>query len=229
MTFERNLSDFREGEYLILHRESVMSGIKCTINRFEDDNTIILEVYSPNLPIDMEPYYNTPLCLDKDLVDLRQSVYNNFLWDLPYEKKFWDNCILNTKSSPVFKDKREYEEELEDTETNFNLRLLPRQKEAIINSLSAENYYLIQGPPGTGKSFVLSFVILEEIAYLKHKVIVVGPNHMAINNTLIQVAKNCPSYSQLLCKVGDTYVPLMCKVGQTYNAPNFKIVLNEEV
>lgn len=217
VTFEKNLSDFKEGECLVLHKEEIVSGIKCTLNRFEDDNTIVIEVFPPNLPIDIDSYYNKPLCLDKDLVDLRQHVYSNFLIKLPFEKDFWDKCILNTKSSPVFKDKKEFEEELDDTVNNFGLSLLPRQREAIINSMASEDYYLIQGPPGTGKSFVLSFIILEEIAYLNHKVIVIGPNHMAINNTLNQVAKNCPSYT-----------PLVYKVGQSYNAPDFKTTFDGE-
>lgn len=217
VTFEKNLSDFKEGECLVLHKEEIVSGIKCTLNRFENDNTIIIEVFPPNLPIDIDSYYNVPLCLDKDLVDLRQHVYSNFLIKLPFEKDFWDNCILNTKSTPVFKDKKEFDEELDDTVNNFGLNLLPRQREAIINSMASEDYYLIQGPPGTGKSFVLSFIILEEIAYLNHKVIVIGPNHMAINNTLIQVAKNCPSY-----------IPLVYKVGQSYNAPDFKTIFDGE-
>lgn len=217
VTFEKNLSDFKEGECLVLHKEEIVSGIKCTLNRFEDDNTIVIEVFPANLPIDIDSYYNKPLCLDKDLVDLRQHVYSNFLIKLPFEKDFWDKCILNTKSSPVFKDKKEFEEELDDTVNNFGLSLLPRQREAIINSMASEDYYLIQGPPGTGKSFVLSFIILEEIAYLNHKVIVIGPNHMAINNTLNQVAKNCPSYT-----------PLVYKVGQSYNAPDFKTTFDGE-
>ena len=217
VTFEKNLSDFKEGECLVLHKEEIVSGIKCTLNRFEDDNTIIIEVFPPNLPIDIDSYYNKPLCLDKDLVDLRQHVYSNFLIKLPFEKDFWDKCILNTKSSPVFKDKKEFEEELDDTVNNFGLSLLPRQREAIINSMASQDYYLIQGPPGTGKSFVLSFIILEEMAYLNHKVIVIGPNHMAINNTLNQVAKNCPSYT-----------PLVLKVGQSYNAPDFKTTFDGE-
>ena len=67
VTFDTNLSDFKEGECLILHqKEDVVDGIKCTINRFEDDNTIILEVHPYNMPTDLDTYYNAPLCLDKD-------------------------------------------------------------------------------------------------------------------------------------------------------------------
>lgn len=214
---EKNLSDFKEGEYIILHKKESTSGIKCTINRFEDDSTIILEVFSRNLPSDLKTYYNIPLCLDKDLVDLRESVFDNFLVKLPIANKFWNKLIINTKQVPIFKEKTDIEDELEDTIKNFKLNLLPRQREAIINCMAAEDYYLVQGPPGTGKSFVLSFIILEEIAYFNHKVIVIGPNHMAINNTLNQVAKNCTAY-----------IDLLNKVGRSYNAPDFKVIQNDE-
>lgn len=213
VTFEKNLSDFKEGDSVLLHKEDVVSGIKCNVNRFEGDNTLIIEVYSGNLPNDsyMCSYYDTPLCLDKDIVDLRQSVYSNFLSELPRDKDFWKNNLLNTKASPVFKDKKEFEKDIDDV---VNVELLPRQREAIINSLAAEDYYLIQGPPGTGKSFVLSLIILEEMFYLNHKVIVIGPNHMAINNTLIRVLKSCPIN--------------VLKVGQSYNAPDFKMIFNDK-
>lgn len=214
---ERNLSDFKEGDCLLLHREGINAGIKCTVNRFEDDETIIIEVFPPNIPSDLSTYYDTPLSLDKDLVDLREHVFDNFLVKLPFEREFWNKQIINTKPVPALKDKAEFEVEMDDTITNFNLNLLPRQREAIVNSMASEDYYLIQGPPGTGKSFVLSFVILEEIAYMNHKVIVIGPNHMAINNTLSQVAKNCPGYLRCLNKVG-----------QTYNAPDFRLLRDGE-
>lgn len=218
VTFEKNLSDFKEGECLVLHKdEDNVYGIKCTINRFEDDNTIIIEVFPTNLPVDLDSYYDIPLCLDKDLVDLRQHVYDNFMIKLPSESEFWNKNILNTKSSPVFNDKEKLKEELEESIAGFNLNLLPRQMEAITNSMAADDYYMIQGPPGTGKSFVLSCIIMEELVYLKHKVIIIGPNHLAINNTLIQVVRNFPFV-----------YPAVLKVGQIYNAPNYSITLDAQ-
>lgn len=213
ITFEKNLSDFKEGECLILHKkEEIVSGIKCTINGFEDDNTMVIEVYPSNIPIDIDSYYDTSLCLDKDLVDLRRHVYDNFMIKLSHEKDFWDNLILNTKRTPSFTDKEKLKEALKLGIEEFGYNLLPRQEEAALNSVTAEDYYLIQGPPGTGKSFVLSIIIMIELAILKNKVIVIGPNHMAINNTLIQVVKNFPYL-----------YPIVFKVGQSYNAPNYKV------
>ena len=208
-----NLADFKEGECLVLHKEDTISGIQCILNSFIIDDDIILGVFPPNMPISIESYYDIPLLLDRDMVDLREHVYWPFTWTLPEEDKFWDNLILNSKPTPTFMDEEKNTEELEDTIKNFKLDLLPRQKEAILNSMSAKDYYLIQGPPGTGKSFLLALIMLEEITYFNHKVVVIGPNHMAINNALVQVLKTAPTYSTLIYKVG-----------QSYNAPKHKVI-----
>ena len=212
-----NLADFKEGECLVLHKEESLSGIQCTLNSFIGDDEIILEVFPPNMPISIDSYYDVPLLLDRDKVDLREHVYWPFTWNLSGDDEFWNNLILNSRPTPIFEDKEKNTEELDDTIKNFKLDLLPRQKEAILNSMSAKDYYLIQGPPGTGKSFVLALIMLEEIAYFNHKVVVIGPNHMAINNALGQVLKTAPPYS-----------PIVYKVGQSYNAPKHKVVFEDK-
>jgi len=209
ISFEKNLADFKEGDAVVLHDGSPAFGIKATIYSIVDDNNIELEVYPPNLPIPYDGFFDKPLQLDKDCVDLRESVYYKFLAELSYETKFWQDLILNNPHTPTFEDIEKCSEELDDTCTNFKLKLLPNQREAILRSMASKDYYLMQGPPGTGKSFVLSVIIIEEIAYFNHKVIVVGPNHMAINNTLEQALRLAPPYSQVFFKVG-----------QSYNAPN---------
>ena len=65
VTMRINLADFKEGECLILHEENTLLGIKCRLNAFEDDNTIILEVYPRNMPSDIDDYYDKSLVLDK--------------------------------------------------------------------------------------------------------------------------------------------------------------------
>lgn len=214
---EKNLADFKEGDPVLLHSERDRFGIKCNVYSFDnEENTITIEVHRRNVPADLKAYHDIPLSLDRDLVDLRPNVYSHFTSTLPYDKTFWETHIINTKATPSFRNIEECERELEDTITNFELDLLPKQKEAILKSMAAEDYYLIQGPPGTGKSFVLAYVILEELLYFNHKVIVIGPNHLAINNALIQVAKACPASLQT-----------MFKVGQEYNAPAYSITTPE--
>ena len=213
-----NLADFKEGECLILHKENTVSRIKCRLNAFQNDDTIILEVFPPDMPSDLETYYNIPLLLDKDKVDLRNNVYYPFTFSLPGDSDdFWNKMILNSCPKPTFENKEQCEESLKETKEFFNLSLLPKQEEAILNCMQAKDYYLIQGPPGTGKSFVLGIVIVEELFDLKHNVIVIGPNHMAINNAMGQFVKLAPQYSVLATKVG-----------QTYNAPTIKVAYEDK-
>ena len=183
-----NLADFKEGECLVLHKEGTLSGIQCTLNSFIGDDEIILEVFPPNMPSALDSYYDVPLLLDRDKVDLREHVYWPFTSQLSsLDEDFWKNLLLNSKPTPIFEEKEKNEEEVLDSEKYFNIELLPKQREAVVNSMSAKDYYLIQGPPGTGKSFVLGFTIIEEMLFLEHKVVIIGPNHMAINNTMQQV------------------------------------------
>ena len=209
-----NLSDFKEGECLILHKENTTSGFECDLYSFEGDNYIIIQVFPQKFPSDIESYYDIPLVLDKALVDLRTFVYIPFLACLPGSgDDFWKSLILNKRPKPTIEEKEKNAEELDDTAINHGFDLLPSQREAIINCMSAKDYFLIQGPPGTGKSFVLAFIIIEEMFYFHHKVIVIGPNHMAINNTLEQCLKSFPTCSGSIIKAG-----------QRYNAPTKKVI-----
>ena len=214
-----NLADFKEGEGLILHKEKNDAiGFECTLYEFEGEDTIILDVFPPKMPSNIEEYYDRPLFLDKAHLDLRPWVYDPFVCSLPiHDEDFWNTLLINNKPSPTLEDVDKCEVELDETLETFKLKLLPNQRDAVLNSMSAIDYYLIQGPPGTGKSFVLSLIIFEEIAYFHHKVIVIGPNHMAINNTLIQVLKQFPGYSSFLIKVG-----------QLYHAPKLKVEFKGE-
>ena len=207
--FSKNLSDFKEGECLLLHKDDTNYGIEGTLYLFEEDNDIILDVY--NLP-SLDEYYDVALLLDKNKVDLREYVYYPFLASLrELDCNSWQKKIINSAPMPTFINTSECECFLKETIDFCNLSLLPKQKEAILKSMQAQDYYLIQGPPGTGKSFVLGIIMIEEVFDLNHNVIVIGPNHMAINNAMGQALKFYPPMSSL-----------MFKVGQSYNAPTIK-------
>lgn len=210
-----NLSDFKEGDCLILHQDQVRDGIKCTLYKFEGEEVIYVSVFPPNMPGVISVYHDKPLVLDKDCVDLRPNVYSRFIASLSYEDSFWRNHIINTCKKPTFENVEFCKEKLDETIGSYKLTLTNKQYEAILNSMSARDYYLIQGPPGTGKSFVLGVIMAEELFDLNHKVIVIGPNHHAINNALGQMLKFCPGYQNLI------------KVGQSYNAPTQKIVKDD--
>lgn len=210
-----NLSDFKEGDCLVLHQDQVRDGIKCTLYKFEGEDVIYVSVFPPNMPGVISVYHDKPLVLDKDCVDLRPNVYSRFIASLSYEDSFWRNHIINTCKNPTFENVDFCKDKLDETIGSYKLTLTNKQYEAILNSMSAKDYYLIQGPPGTGKSFVLGVIMAEELFDLNHKVIVIGPNHHAINNALGQMLKFCPGYQNLI------------KVGQSYNAPTQKIVKDD--
>ena len=214
--FNHNLSDFKEGDGLFLHENGDALGMECTLYKYEGENTAYISVYLYRLMVDLEYVLDKTLVLDKNNVDLRENVFNNFTFSLPSEDTFWNDLLFNSHKAPVFGDVEEAEYIVDKLEKELDVKLTPNQREAVLNSIAANDYYLIQGPPGTGKSFVLALIILAEVMFRKRKVVVVGPNHMAVNNVLIQTAK-MRAFDNLF------------KVGQSYHAPHFtKIIDGQE-
>ncbi len=212
-SFSKNLSDFREGDLLLLHREDNIHGMSCTLYEYNGENEITIDVFPPNMNYTVEELEHGKWVIDKDKTDLRGTVYSKFYFRLPSDEDYWQKHLLNNPTCPIFQNEQFVEEKLEETILNWGLQLTQKQREAIFKSMAAQDYYLIQGPPGTGKSFVLSMIILEEIFDLGHNVVVVGPNHMAINNVLIQVLKLIPFYAYRILKIG-----------QSYHAPKVKVM-----
>ena len=203
---ERNLADFKEGEQLVLHRADEAGGIQCVLYEFTAEDDLVVAIYPSNLyGVDTKTFVDVDLILDKALVDMRQVVCTNFYGALAEEESAWHEMPLNHPTPPRFANREACERELDDTLRNYELSCTPRQREAILRSMSAEDYYLIQGPPGTGKSFILAVIILEELLYFNRKVLLVGPNHLAINNALKQVLRLAPGIAERIVKVGALY------------------------
>lgn len=124
-----NLADFKEGECLILHKETSMLGIKCRLNSFDGDDAIILEVFPPDMPSDLDAYYDVPLLLDKDKVDLRQHVYYPFLFSLPASNdEFWKELIINSCPRPTFEEKKNVQSSLQKQKVVSNCRFYLNKK-----------------------------------------------------------------------------------------------------
>lgn len=211
LIIHNNLSDFAEGEKLELHNANGSLKVKCTLYQYDKDENIIIAIYRTDALLN-DAWKDESLILDKDLVDLREYVYSKYTSSETKSTEEWETKIINTHLTPSFYKVDEMNLELKDTESNFKLSITEKQREAIIRSMATDNHYLIQGPPGTGKSFVLSIIILEELLFFNHKVVVTGPNHMAINNTLDQVLK-----------LGPELAPCIGKIGPLYKASNFSI------
>ena len=216
----RNLSDFKEGDYLILHREGEREGLRCVLYAFTEEDNIIISVSSFNFDRRrVEELYGEDLVLDTVVVDLRSSINARFYMELPDDEEAWREELVNRIPTPRRVAVGECVSELESLMEDYGLSFTGRQREAVVNSMAAQDYYLIQGPPGTGKSFVLAVIILEEMLYFHHKVAVVGPNHLAINNALKQVLKLSPDLEQSIVKVGQLFQARNLKVevkGQDY-------------
>jgi AAA ATPase len=211
LIIHNNLSDFTEGEKLELHNISGSLKAKCTLYQYDEEENIIIAIYRTDNPLN-NAWENESLILDKDCVDLREYVYSKYTSSETSSAEGWENKLINTHQIPLFCKVDEMDLELKDTENNFQLSLNEKQREAIIRSMATDSHYLIQGPPGTGKSFVLSIIILEELLFFNHKVVVTGPNHMAINNALDQVLK-----------LGPELAPHIGKIGPLYKASDFSI------
>ena len=50
----KNLSDFKEGDSLILHKGEYKAGQECTLSEFDEDDNIIISVYTPSSIINKE-------------------------------------------------------------------------------------------------------------------------------------------------------------------------------
>ena len=183
--------------------------MRCTLESFEGEDTILISVSLYDRIYDLEPFYDIPLVLDKGIIDLRPNVFSRFLACLPTNKDFWNDLLFNNKRLPNYE---EVDQKIKDLLNDLE-EILPCQRDAILNSLSSTDYYLIQGPPGTGKSYVLSLIIFLELIDYKHKVMVIGPNHMAINNLLGKVFELYPQLTNC--------INIFLKIGQSYNAAKY--------
>jgi superfamily I DNA and/or RNA helicase len=65
------------------------------------------------------------------------------------------------------------------------------QKEAIINSISADSFHLIIGPPGTGKTYVIT-EILEQLLLKGRKILITAWTNIAVDNILEKFQDNSP-------------------------------------
>ena len=222
ITFPHNYSDFKVGEKVVLHDQYCKTGIESEIIEVSNDNTMKLQVHPCNYSNTISQYFGKKLQLDKALVDLRHYVYYPFMSKIVYNPSLLRESILNTlevpKYTPLDESVAKKVEEIIGDE-----HFTDKQREAIYKCLEADNYYLVQGPPGSGKSRMLAFMIAIEVLFKEKKVLVVGPNHLAINNLLEKVLEIAPRANGILVKIGQQYNAPLATVdykGETYSICN---------
>ena len=100
---------------------------------------------------------------------------------LPPRKK----AIILGKALPEFA-------EIENAETEkiefFNERLNESQREAVLRSLSATDFFLIHGPPGTGKT-VTCVEIIAQLVRRGLKVLATAESNIAVDNIVEGLVK----------------------------------------
>ena len=99
---------------------------------------------------------------------------------LPSRKK----AIILGKASPEFAEIENADEKIE----FFNERLNESQREAVLHSLSAEDFFLIHGPPGTGKT-VTCVEIIAQLVRRGLKVLATAESNIAVDNIVEGLVK----------------------------------------
>ena len=201
-----NMSDFKAGEYLTIHRASPFSPDgECNLFDILDDGALLLGFDGfgrvHNIDKIIEENKIEQFILDKSNMDMSKIYDAGFA---AIKKEHIE--LINDIPAPRFSgEKKDIIREIYDAEKRFPLHLTNSQREAIANAMMAEDYYLIQGPPGTGKTHVIVMLLLELMLYKKERVVVSGPNHMAINSVLSKLCGICDSLSDVTLKVGQEF------------------------
>ena len=91
----KNLSDFKEGDPLLLHEDGEYNGMKCTLYSFEEEGVICVSVSLYDRKYDLEPFYDVPLVLDKDAYDEVK--------DFRYFISAWNDNTNNNDTDDVIK------------------------------------------------------------------------------------------------------------------------------
>ena len=137
---DKNISDFKVGEYMILHTGDVRNPLlKCQLYDFLENGDLIILVSNyeaTNLP--RLEGTKSKLTLDKDLPDLSR-VYISGASCIKDENLY----IFNERPQPSFCDLELARKNLQETIDLFGFTLTPRQREAAENALATKDYYLI--------------------------------------------------------------------------------------
>lgn len=218
--FQENLSKFTLGDELLFNSGNPFNNenkYQCTLEE-ERDHLLVLNFKEK---IDLLPEnFNQQWVLDLPLFDLRNillKTLNNIEYDVNLQNKIIG--IVEGKVKPnLAVDSKNIKFALNYFE---QLGLTPKQKEALINALTTNNYYLIQGAPGTGKTWLLAHLAYI-LAQQGQTVLITAFTHTAINNALKKIVE-ITGYNKII-KVGkaDKSIGLTWENNSISNYENLK-------
>lgn len=197
---DENLSDFREGDYVSLHRgdpfkpvyEFIFAGDGFLSNGREYID-LVFNGTNTDLPFDRVVDYT----LDKACIDLSGPM-RKAIEELGRTERGRERIIplmLGTAEDTV--DPIEYTEACGLAEkSGFN----SSQQEAIAMGVAAQWCSLIQGPPGTGKTRVLAHIVKQRVER-GERILLSAGTHRAIHEALKAIQKAMPSFNKI-AKVG---------------------------
>lgn len=170
-----NESKFREGDICLIYDNqkdiSKQQIFKGTIKSIEKNLIVVALKNNGSLKFLKE---DKEWFLESDYMDvgMRKNIWALMDFAAVDERK--QQLILGMEK-PVFGDK---------ISAVSSDKLTPKQQEAIISALNAEDYFLIQGPPGTGKTTLLAYLIKELIAGGEEVVLVTAFTNRAVDEII---------------------------------------------
>jgi DNA replication ATP-dependent helicase Dna2 len=199
-----NMSKFREGDSLRLHRcGPVEEGfVSCSLAEDRGNELLLHSEYGLGY-LKVAP--GTGWLLDRDIADTRKQI-KLAIEELAQEPEVRGYLlgILQGRNLPVIDSKVR---DLARSEA-AGKGLRGSQQDAYACALTTKNYYLVQGPPGTGKTWVLAY-LAEELAKRGETVLITSFTHRGINNALRKIVKTT-GYKRVI------------KVGQRQHARDLK-------
>lgn len=190
-----NLSDFREGDVVRLHRGNPRDPVargQWGVDGMTAEGTeyFALKLIGSAL-LDNPP--EEGWTLDGDFIDLEDSV-NRAIDEMAETERGRERIIpLFQDAAPDEVDPAVYEAGLQQAELDgFN----EQQQEAIAEGVSAQWCSLIQGPPGTGKTRTLANIVKQRVER-GERILVTAVTHRAIEQALLAIAKMMPGFTRI--------------------------------
>lgn len=200
--WRENLSKFRVGDTVILHRGNPhRRHLQMTIEEEDRDSFVLKAGYGVYLDAEMGILRRSDgWILDRAVVDVRH-LQKGAIEELAFRPHHPAAHILEHGDAPVAFDRKQLFQAMQYAQ---QVGMNKSQIEAFARAAAADPLYLIQGPPGTGKTWVLAHLAYV-LAYQGQKVLVTAFTHRAINNALLKIAEV-------------TRYPYVYKVGQPHRA-----------